>query len=142
MTFVFQTTSQRSELMKKIKGVNTKPEIAFAKKLELYKVKFRKHFKKLPGVPDFAILRGRVAVFIDGEFWHGYNWVNKKKRIRSNRQYWIKKIERNILRDSINMRELKKIGWYPLRFWQHEVVAEGDKCIKKIEKIMQRRSSK
>lgn len=84
--------------MRKIRGKNTKPELQFRKALWQkgigYQVK-----SSLPGKPDVSIKQYRLAIFIDGEFWHGYNWNERKQTIKSNREFWIAKIERNMQRD-------------------------------------------
>ncbi len=69
---------------------------------------------------------------MDGEFWHGYNWLEKKQKIKSNRDYWIPKIERNMERDRKNNEELERLGWKVFRFWEKEVEKNLDKCIKTI----------
>lgn len=71
-------------------------------------------------------------MFIDGEFWHGYNWKVKRTRIKRNRDYWIKKIERNINRDSAQNQELHNMGWTVLRFWYHDVTKNPDYVIQTI----------
>ncbi|MCG2712533.1 MAG: very short patch repair endonuclease, partial [Candidatus Omnitrophica bacterium] len=77
---------------------------------------------------------------VDGEFWHGYKWKDKKEKIKANREYWIPKIERTIKRDKQNNRKLKKEGWKVLRFWQQQLKKDMPKAIEKIknDKLMQR----
>ena len=75
-----------------------------------------------------VINKNKVIVFVDGEFWHGYNWEVKKKKIKTNRKFWIPKIERNMQRDKENSIALKKLGFKVLRFWEHEIVKDlGDR---------------
>jgi len=133
MTYKFKTSAERSELMKKIKSDKTTPEILLQKALRKEKTKFRKNYKKLPGVPDIVLLKEKVAIFVDGEFWHGYRWKDKKKKIKANREYWIPKIERTIKRDKQNNRKLKKEGWKVLRFWQQQLKKDMPKAIEKIK---------
>ncbi|MBU0634370.1 MAG: very short patch repair endonuclease, partial [Candidatus Omnitrophica bacterium] len=83
-----------------------------------------------------VLLDKRIAIFVDGEFWHGYRWAEKKKRIKANRKYWIPKIERNIKRDKKNSGLLKKEGWETIRFWEKQVKKDLVKCVKKIKKTM------
>ena len=94
-------------------------------------VRYRRNYKKLPGKPDIAITKSKIAVFIDGEFWHGYDWENQKKiRLHRNREFWIHKIEGNIQRDKKEEAELIKMGWIVLRFWEkHEVLKDPQKCV-------------
>lgn len=125
----FYTTEKRSKHMAKIKGKNTKPEMMFRKALYKEGVKYRIDFKKLPGKPDVSNMSKKFVVFIDGEFWHGYNWQNKKERIKSNRDFWIPKIERNIQRDNQNNEKLKDMGYMVFRFWEHQIKNNLDLCI-------------
>lgn len=81
----------------------------------------------------------KIAIFIDGEFWHGYNWKEKRKAIKSNRDYWIPKIERNILRDKKNTKILRKEGWIVLRFWQRNIDKKIDKCTEKVQRALEKR---
>lgn len=132
MGYIFKTSVLRSELMQKIKSKKTKPEVIFRKELRKNNIRYRCYVDSLPGNPDFVLVGKRVAIFIDGEFWHGHNWKNKKKRINSNRDYWIPKIERNIKRDRNNNRKLKMLGWRVLRFWEHQIREDIGSCIKKV----------
>ena len=83
----------------------------------------------MPGSPDIAITRYKVAVFVDGEFWHGENWEERKAKLKSNRDYWIEKIEENIARDKRNDLKLKEAGWIPIHFWEKEVKQNLDSCV-------------
>jgi DNA mismatch endonuclease, patch repair protein len=132
----FITTKKRSDLMRKIKSKNTSPEIKLRKALWNQGIRYRVKNKSISGKPDIAIKKYKLAVFVDGEFWHGYNWSDKKNKIKSNRDYWIKKIEGNIQRDKrVNM-ELKENGWTVLRYWQHEIKNDLDKCVSEIEDVI------
>jgi len=95
----FYTTPQRSKIMSKIKGKNTKPELAFRKALYAAGYRYRIDYKKLIGKPDIVLKKYKTVVFIDGEYWHGYNWEERKPKVKTNREFWIAKIERNIQRD-------------------------------------------
>ena len=140
MAFEFETTKNRSELMKKIKSHGTKPELTVGKILWRKGYRYRKHYKKIPGRPDFVFVKQKVAVFIDGEFWHGFNWSQKKESIKSNRDYWIPKIERNMARDKKVNAVLRRGGWSVLRFWGYEIEEDIDKCLKQIkERVSKRR---
>ena len=89
--------------------------------------------KALPGSPDIAITKYKVAVFVDGEFWHGYKWSDRKNKLKANREYWIEKIEENIARDRRNDEKLKELGWTVLHFWEKEVLKELESCLNTIE---------
>ena len=130
--FGFKTTEQRSNLMKKIRSSQTKPEIALRKALWAKGIRYRINVKTLKGSPDIVIKKSKLIVFIDGEFWHGYNWGKKKKTIKTNRKFWIPKIERNMQRDEENNLALKLQGYTVLRFWEHEIRKNESLCINKI----------
>ena len=95
-------------------------------------IRYRKNFKKLPGSPDIAIIKIKLAIFIDGEFWHGYNWEERSHKIKSNREYWIPKIERNMKRDIENNECLNKLGYTVIRFGEKEIYKDLEGCIKTI----------
>lgn len=96
----FTTSTERSELMRKIRSRNTKPEIRLRKALWRSGIRYRLNVKKVYGSPDILISKYRIAIFVDGELWHGFNWNVKRDSIKSNRDYWIPKIERNMERDT------------------------------------------
>ena len=124
----FYTTKKRSKMMSKIRGKNTKPELLFRKALWHKGIRYR-IYSKLPGKPDLSIKKYKLAIFIDGEFWHGYNWHEQMKSIKSNRRFWIPKIERNIQRDQEVNQSLSNLGYTVFRFWSKEVLNDLDTCI-------------
>jgi len=128
----FETTVSRSRLMSKIHSVNTTPELHFRKKLWALGLRYRVNSKNLPGKPDIVIKKFKAIIFIDGEFWHGYNWEEKKERIKSNRKFWIPKIERNMQRDIENNIILKKMGFKVFRFWENEIKKNTLGCVRKV----------
>lgn len=128
----FYTTKERSELMSKIKSTETKPERKMCKFLWGINLRYRKNVKKLPGTPDIVLSKYSLVIFIDGEFWHGYNWQEKKFKIKSNRDFWIPKIERNIQRDRRINDFYNTNGWKVLRFWEHEIKKEFHRCINQV----------
>ena len=85
--------------MSKVHLKGGRAEQLLAKSLWHQGIRYRKNYKALPGSPDIAITKSKIAIFVDGEFWHGKNWEDKKKRLKRNRDYWIQKIEENIRRD-------------------------------------------
>ena len=99
--------------------------------------RYRKNVKKLAGSPDIVFTRQKLVVFIDGEFWHGFNWDKKNPRIKSNRGFWVPKIERNMQRDSQNDKFLSDRGWYVMRFWEKQVEKDFDYCIRRIVSYLQ-----
>ena len=128
----FVTTPARSELMKKIRSNNTKTEVLLRKSLWVAGFRYRKNYKKLPGTPDIVITKLKLVIFIDGEFWHGHNWVSKKPKIKVNRAFWIPKIERNMERDVQNNEALNILGFKVVRFWEREVKKDLKGCVDQI----------
>lgn len=113
------TKKKRSEIMSRIRSKNTKAELLVFRELRRRGIYFQKHYNRAPGKPDIALPRKKIAVFIDGDFWHGWQFFKNKKRLP--KKYWVKKIEGNIVRDRKNRRILKKQGWKVLRIWEHEI---------------------
>ena len=128
----FYTTAQRSRTMSKIRGKNTRPEMRLRKALWHAGLRYRTNRKDVPGKPDIVIQKWKIALFVDGEFWHGYEWEIKREKIKSNRAFWIPKIERNMQRDREVNAILKKMGYEVFRFWEHEVKKEIGACIKQV----------
>lgn len=128
----FSTTEQRSQHMSKIRGKNTKPELAFRKALHAKGVRYRTFSKKIPGKPDLSSAKKKFAIFIDGEFWHGYNWDVQKDKIKSNREYWLPKIERNMQRDRQVNARLQELGIKTFRFWSKDIKKDLDGCVQQV----------
>lgn len=122
MTYEFKTNPRTSKRMSKVHSTEGKDEVIIRKILWKNGIHYRKNYKDLPGKPDIALTKYKIAVFIDGEFWHGYDWENYKQHIKSNRDYWIPKIERNMKRDQEVNTKLKEMGWTVLRFWSKQVL--------------------
>ena len=133
----FYTTKQRSQIMAKIRGKNTKPELIFRQRLFELGFRYRVDFKGLPGRPDISNKSKKIAIFIDGEFWHGYNWEVKKQKIKANRDFWIPKIERNMQRDRENVKKLENMGFKVFRFWEHEVKKNLEGCISLVQDYLE-----
>ncbi|PWL39779.1 very short patch repair endonuclease [Flagellimonas aquimarina] len=128
----FYTTPQRSKIMGKIRGKNTKPELIFRKALWAAGYRYRIDYKKLIGKPDIVLNKYKTVIFIDGEFWHGYNWEARKDKIKSNREFWVPKIERNIQRDKEVNAVLEDLGYTIFRFWETDVKKNLDACLQKV----------
>src|SRR5690606_20374289 len=125
----FYTTPERSKIMGRIRGKNTKPELAFRKALWAAGYRYRIDYKKLIGKPDIVLKKYKTAIFIDGEYWHGYKWEERKPKVKTNREFWIPKIERNIQRDGEVNTELDRLGYKVFRFWEREIKKELDTCL-------------
>lgn len=128
----FYTTRQRSALMSKIRSKNTSPEMLMRKSLWGLGMRYRIHNKLLPGNPDILMKKYKLVIFIDGEFWHGYEWEKKREKIKANRGFWIAKIERNMQRDRANNAKLELLGYTVLRFWEREIKKDINYCINKV----------
>ncbi len=133
----FYTTKKRAELMSKIKAQDTKPELKLRKALWNLGFRYRKNVKKLSGTPDIVFRKANLVVFVDGEFWHGFEWEEKKIKIKTNRDFWIPKIERNMQRDAENNMLLTEKGWKVLRFWEKEIKTNLEGCIGQIVNYLQ-----
>jgi DNA mismatch endonuclease (patch repair protein) len=135
----FYTSKERSEQMSKIKARETKPEQRLRKTLWALGFRYRKNSKTLPGKPDIYIAKYKLAIFVDGGFWHGYNWKDKRNKIKTNRDFWIPKIERNIQRDQEVNQQLEDMGLRVIRFWDHQVKKELTSCITRIFELVDNR---
>ncbi len=125
---------QRSKIMRAIKSKNTSVEVLLAKALWHRGYRYRKNDRHVFGTPDLVFRKYRIAIFVDGEFFHGYNWEIKKQRLLDNRDYWIKKIERNMSRDTNVNEYLTSKGWIVIRFWGLDIKKDLRACVKKVEK--------
>lgn len=128
----FYTTPERSKIMSKIKGKNTKPELVFRKALYSTGYRFRIDYKKLIGKPDIVLKKYKTVVFIDGEYWHGHNWAERKPKVKTNREFWIAKIERNIQRDKEVNQALGDLGYTVFRFWETEIKRHLETCLNEV----------
>ena len=133
------TPEQRKKCMQSNKSKGTKPELLLAKAMWALGLRYRKNNGSIFGKPDFSFKKYKVAVFVDGEFWHGKDWERKKAEIKGNREFWITKIERNIRRDMEVTGRLKAEGWTVLRFWSNDVVKNTTYCAEKVKEIVQAR---
>ena len=132
----YDSTPETRKRMSKVKLKGGKAETLLAKALWHQGYRYRKNDKRLPGSPDIAILKYHIAVFVDGEFWHGKDWENRKTRLKSNREYWIEKIEENMARDLRDDQLLMQDGWVPIHFWEKEVIKDLSTCVATIEEVI------
>lgn len=136
----FLTTQTESRRKAATKRRNTKPEVLLRKALWHKGYRYRINLPSLPGKPDIVFRRSQVAVFVDGDFWHGRDWPVRKKKLGRNRDYWIRKIENNIARDVIQEHQLRELGWTVLRFWSTDVMKDAVACAARVEAALQERS--
>jgi len=134
------TKEQRKKNMKAIRSRDTKIEVSLRKELWKRGYRYRIHYKKLKGKPDIVFVKQKIAVFCDSEFFHGFNWNEQQKNIKSNREYWIPKIESNITKDRMVTKTLEKDGWVVLRFWGKEIQKNIKYCVDRIEQTILERT--
>jgi DNA mismatch endonuclease (patch repair protein) len=135
----YHTSKQRSYNMSRIKGKNSKPEMVLRRALWANGIRFRLHDTSLPGRPDIVIKKYKLAIFVDGEFWHGFEWKDNRDRIKSNRLFWINKIEHNMRRDEEANRALRDMGYTVFRFWSQDVLKKLPAVINQIELYLETR---
>lgn len=131
-----KTKEQISFNMKQVKNKDSKIEIALRKELWSRGLRYQKNVTSIFGKPDLVFKGKKVAVFCDSEFWHGYNWEERKKDFKSHQEFWMPKIERNMERDKEVTEELQKQGWTVLRFWGKEIKKNASGCADIIEKAV------
>lgn len=134
------TKEQRHKNMQAVKSKDTKIEVLLRKAIWARGVRYQKNVKDVFGKPDICFKGKKIAVFCDSEFWHGYNWEEKKNEIKSHRDFWIPKIERNIERDKEVNAALEADGWIVLRFWGSEIKKNVDACVDLIVATLKERS--
>ena len=130
------TKEQRHRNMSANKSKGTKLEFLFGKLLCNAGIRYRKNDKSVTSNPDFVIKNAMIAIFCNGEFWHGRKWEERKNDHKSNCDFWYSKIERNIRRDKEVNEQLKAQGWTVFRFWETEITKESDKCLNRILNYM------
>ena len=131
----YDSTPETRKRMANVKLKGGKAETIFAKALWHKGYRYRRNDRRLPGSPDIAILKHHIAVFVDGEFWHGQDWPTRKKRLKRNRDYWIEKIEENIARDQRYDKQLLQLGWTPVHFWEKDVLKNLQDCVDQIDEL-------
>ena len=132
-----KTSDQISYNMSRIKNKNTTIERLLEEELKNRGITtYVKNQKGIPGKPDFSFPVRKIAIFCDGDFWHGFNWDETKKTIHSNQDFWISKIEKNMARDRRVNTVLVEQGWQVFRFWGHEIKKELKKCADAVERVL------
>ena len=131
------TPAQRHRNMQRIKSSDTKPEIMLRKALWHKGVRYRKNVSSLPGKPDIVLTRQKIAIFVDGDFWHARSGEkNPGGQVKSNKDYWQKKLARNVERDREVTDALTEEGWLVLRFWETDIKKDLTGCLKQIEEYL------
>ena len=129
---------QRHKNMAAIKNKDTKIEVILRKALYKKGYRYRKNYKEVPGKPDIAITKYKIAIFCDSEFFHGKDWEKLKEQLikSNNSDFWIDKISKNIQRDDDVNKQLNALGWTVLRFWGKDIKKHTDDCITAIEEAV------
>ena len=135
------TAELRHKNMQAIKAKDTAIELLLRKELWSRGIRYRKNVKSIVGKPDIAFIKKKIAVFCDSEFWHGFDWERRKSDIKSNRDFWIPKIEKNIARDKEVNDALAADGWIVLRFWGHQITKDVKACADLIVTALKERNS-
>ena len=128
------TPEQRRRNMQAIKNKDSKIELLLRQELWSRGLRYRKNVNRIYGKPDIVFIGKKIAVFCDSEFWHGYNWKERKNEFKSHQEFWIPKIERNMERDAEVTAKLESEGWTVLRFWGNEIKKNTVYCADIIEK--------
>ena len=134
-----KTPEQISYNMKQVKSKGSEIEVLLQKELWRRGLRYRKNVKSIEGKPDIAFIGKKIAVFCDSEFWHGYDWENRKNDFKSNTEFWISKIERTMQRDKEVTQKLQSEGWIVLRFWGKEIKKNLAECADLVERIWKER---
>ena len=134
------------KIMSAIKSKNTKPELLLAKELWRRGMRYRKNYAKLPGKPDLVFVKARLAVFCDGDFWHGHNWVLRgygslKEEVSRYSAYWAEKIMNNVARDERVNARLEEAGWTVIRVWESDIKRDLQACADQIQTVYSRKMS-
>ena len=127
-----KTQEEITKNMRNNKSKDTKPELMLRKELWKRGLRYRKNYKKIIGKPDIVFVSNKIAIFVDGKMWHGYDWENQKNDFKSHREFWIPKIERNIERDKEVTEQLHSDGWTVLLFWDFDIRKNLSTCVSKI----------
>ncbi len=125
--------------MSRIRGKDTGPERALAAEMARLGLEWEEHAKDLPGTPDFVFRSEKIAVFVDGDFWHGWRFPAWKDKLSPK---WEEKIERNRKRDRKNHRKLRRWGWTVVRFWEHDLSDDIEACGRRIWDILEVRGER
>lgn len=133
------TPEQRRKNMQAVKNKDSQIELLLRQELWSRGLRYRKNVNRIYGKPDIVFIGKKVAVFCDSEFWHGYNWEERKKDFKSHQEFWIPKIERNMERDAEVTAKLESEGWTVIRFWGNEIKKNTAQCVDIAEQALKER---
>lgn len=131
-------TEQRRKTMSKIRGKDTNIEVALRKALWAKGYRYRKNYKKIPGSPDICLTKYKIAIFCDSEFFHGKDWAIRKAKVAqgNNGEYWVKKIQENMVRDKEKDKALNFLGWTIIHFWGKDILKNTEECVRVVEETI------
>lgn len=127
------TKDQRRKSMSRNRSQDTRPEVRLRKALYHERLRYRKNYRKLPGTPDIALTRQKIAIFVDGDFWHARGHeTHPGEQIATNKDYWVRHLSRNVERDREVTDALTEQGWLVLRFWESDIKRDLEACVEKV----------
>lgn len=129
----FMTREQRKHCMSRVRSRDTDIEKAIRSALHKRGLRFRKHVRSLPGTPDVVFPSQKIAVFVDGDFWHGYRFPMWRD---TQSAFWQIKIEKNRVRDKRNHAKLRRMGWGVVRLWQHQIQQDLDESVERVVEML------
>lgn len=132
----YQTSDARRRIMSSIKGKDTKPEMLLRKELHRRGLRYRVHMRSLPGKPDIAFTRKRVAIFVHGCFWHNHSGCRYWRMPQNNQDFWQEKFDKNRARDLRNMAALTQLGWDHLVIWECEIKRSPESAADVVEDFL------
>jgi len=129
------------KIMSSVKSKDTRPEIALRKALWRQGARYRVNYKKLPGKPDIVFTKAKIAVFCDGDYWHGHNWALRgmkdlDEELSKYSEFWANKIRRNVKRDEEVNQQLSEMGWRVIRIWESDIKNDIEACVKLIKSYL------
>lgn len=128
----------KSLAMSNIPTSGSRIEVTLGRAMWAAGIRYRRQYRKLPGKPDFVVVWARIAIFCDSSFWHGRDWPASADAFRTNRDFWIPKIARNIRRDLEVNALLNDCGWSVFRFWDDEILTKTGRCVSKVVRAVAR----
>jgi DNA mismatch endonuclease, patch repair protein len=138
----FESSSPKaSRHLRSIRSSDTKAEHLLRSELWKMGFRFRKNYSSLPSKPDIVFIRERIAIFCDGDFWHGKNWSKDRERLRKgpNAPYWLAKISSNMKRDRLRERQLRQLGWEVIRAWESSICSDAEAEARRIGRCIFRK---
>lgn len=130
--------------MRRVRSRNTSVEIRLRKELFRVGLRYRVNVSAIPGCPDIVFVKARIAIFVDGDFWHGRQWAERgldslEDQFHTNKDYWVAKIRRTIERDAVNTARLEATGWIVVRLWESDVITDSQACLDRIRGVLKKR---